>query len=432
MAAAYTFPPDYAQNQVVEVLKYVFSVGESLGSALLSIGLGLAVALLIIRVAWIGTLTTVGSKSANEGMLDLLMALAIGGVIISCLLPSVGWYVGATKILMAGFDTIAKALTAALGQEAVYDTDRLSQLTNPFFSSMDKLFTLIGKMWSALSISFSLSSAVDAFKVTVVSAFILLILLVMIVSLTVAMIMFMLATVQFAVGVAFGPILIPFYLFKPLESALDRWFMFLVSAAMNQVMVLVLMAIAAGATAKVVQSTITNMQDADLSLTSLSLQPFFVLVLVALLVLLLIAKSEQITNALLPGNGAVGLASFVRNASSLGRASGSTARGAGNAVGSLQRGATSAVKGAVSTGQSIGSAGLQVNKAVRQAPQGSRMRAAVQATNNLVSQKVFGKSNPAAARENPIEIGQKIPSTAAQSTGIREKLAARRATNGRG
>lgn len=432
MAAAYTFPPDYAQNQVVEVLKYVFSVGESLGSSLLSIGLGLAVALLIIRVAWIGTLTTVGSKSGNEAMLDLLMALAIGGVIISCLLPSVGWYVGATKMLMAGFDAIAKALTAAMGQEAVYDTDRLSQLTNPFFMSMDKLFTLIGKMWSALSVSWSMRAVVDAFNVLVSSVFILLILLIMIVALTVAMIMFMLATVQFAVGVAFGPILIPFYLFKPLESALDRWFMFLVSSAMNQVMVLVLMAIAAGATTKVVDATVKNMQNADLSLTSLSLQPFFVLVLVALLVLLLIGKSEQITNALLPGNGAVGLASFVRNASILGRVSSSTARGAGNAVGGVQRAANTAGNKAIRTGQEIGAAGLEVNKAMRRAPEGKKAAAVVQASHNLISKKFFGKTNPAAARENRTDIGQSLSPIKQPSSGIREKLAARRAANGRG
>jgi len=411
-----------AQSQIDIVVNAIGAAGEAMAGSMLSIGLGLAVALLTIKVAWLGLQVSMGSKSGNEGLMELLITLGIGGTIISAFLPGVGWYSAFIGILRGGFDAIATTLTTALGDPAAFNTNRLSGLTSPLFTAMSLLFTAMGNMWSELKPSLATITSgsifVDTANVLLISIFCIGVLFLMCLALVVAIIAFLLATLAFAVGVAFGPILIPFYLLKPLEDMLLHWFMFLVSAATNQIMLLVLMTIATGAVVGVTTNAV-GLLKGPLVVSALSLTPFFILLLVAVLILMMVIKAEALTNALLPGRGSFGLAGFTAAV----RGAGKVLSGAGAAASTARAGANKTLSGARATTNAIGSTALQASQQSRQTGKGLGA-SAVSVVNSRIAQAISGKGAPGPAPD----VGSKVPTSMKMPiNGAAEKMKAAKA-----
>lgn len=342
-----------AANLIVALSDY----GEGLASKLLPIGLGLAVALLTIKVAWEGLQVAFGARSVNDGIANLLLTVAIGATVIMVLAPGAGGlYTNFIGILKGGFDSIARALTGSN-----YDTSQLTAMTDPLFSVITKLWGVGEKLLSNLSAL----SPIAAVKIVVQVLMLLLFAVFYMVIFGVAVVTFMLASIVFSIGVALGPVLIPWVLFKPLEAAMDRWFWFIVTAGFQKIMILVILLMGAKATEKVMDGVMAALvASAEKGEVFFKPDPYLVLFIVGVLLLMLILKSESITNAILPGHGAIGIAGMLKGAAAVGRGASGLAKGAANVGTATAKGAAalaSTTKNAAQFGQQVTGAAARLS-----------------------------------------------------------------------
>lgn len=338
------------QAVVAELVKLLVEYGGNLASKLAPIGLGLTGAFLVIKLAWEGITMGLGMRSANEGFANILFTMCIGSVLATMFLPKVGIYSSIIEVLSGGFDYIALALT-----DMPYSTSQLENLSQPLMNIITALAGMVKAVFSSMKIGWSdiPGSIVQSVAALITLAYLILVLLLYLITFAVAMIFFLMATITFAIGVAFGPILIPLVLFKPLEEALSRWFWFVMSAGMSKIMILVLLLFGSKATTGIFEKIKTAMAALVANPEGFAvmdlIMPSMSLTICALLILVLMLKAESITNALLPGHGAMGLGGFMRAAASVGRGPGAAAKSAGS-LGGRVGGAASSVGSGIGKG----------------------------------------------------------------------------------
>ncbi|MCA2997347.1 MAG: type IV secretion system protein [Rhodocyclaceae bacterium] len=332
------------QTSATEIITGLIKYGDGLAATLIPFGLALTLALFTIKVAWEGLQIAVGSRSVNDGIANLLLTAAIGGTVAMLFAPGpAGLYSTFINIISGGFDAIAQALTGTGG----YDTSQLTALTTP-------LFRVITKLWGAGNTMMA-QETWNPFTALVImgqAVVLLLFAALYMVVFGIAIVTFMMASVVFAIGVAFGPILIPWVMFKPLEAAMDRWFWFVVTAGFQKVMILVILLMGAKATETILGSvTAAIEQGAKDKTVMLSPDPFLVLFIVGVLLMLLVMRSDAITNALLPGHGAIGLTNMMKAAGKLTGGGAALSKGAANVGAATAKGAASLATGAKNAAQ---------------------------------------------------------------------------------
>jgi hypothetical protein len=332
------------QTSAAQIITDLLTYGRDLAQTLIPIGLGLTLALFTIKIAWEGLQIAVGSRSVNDGIANILLTAAIGATVAMLFVPGGGGlYSNFIDIIDGGFNAIARALTGTGG----YDTSQLTSLTTP-------LFRVVTKMWGAVNSVMAQETwnPLTALVVIAQSLFLLMFTVFYMVIFGVALVTFMSASIVFAIGVAFGPVLIPWVLFKPLEAAMDRWFWFVVTAGFQKIMILVILLMGAKATEKILGDVMTTIEiSAKKGEVFMTPDPFLVLFIVGVLLLMLILKSEAITNALLPGHGAVGIAGILRGAAAVGRGASGLAKGGVAAGTATAKGAAALATGVKNTAQ---------------------------------------------------------------------------------
>ena len=403
------------QAVVAELVKLLVEYGGALASKLAPVGLGLTGAFLVIKLAWEGITMGLGMRSANEGFANILFTMCIGSFLATLFLPNVGIYSSIINVLSAGFDYIAFALT-----DSPYSTSQLENLAQPLMAMITVLANMIGALLTSVSINLFETAAI-----IVTVAYLCLVLILFIITFAVAMIFFLLATITFAIGVAFGPILIPLVLFKPFEEAPSKWFWFVMSAGMSKVMILVLLLFGSKATtvvfAQMAAALIamvtrkSNFSIADLIMPSLSLT------ICALLILVLMLKAESITNALLPGHGAMGLGGFMRAAASVGRGPGAAAKSAGSLAGRVG-GAAGSVGSGIGKGTGATLRGMG-NVAAESTRTGKNVvTTGIKMAGQGIKSKFAGMAGGAGAKTNAW-LGKPPTPLGPQSSAFRDKIA---------
>ena len=348
-----------AATTATEIIKSLSQYGFDLSKTLLPIGLGLTGALLIIKVAWEGFQIAFGMKSTNDGMANLLLTLAIGGTLIMLFAPGpAGLYANFITIIDTGFDAIARALT----KSGPYDTSQVTNLLDPLFRVINTLWGMAGKLWAQIN---PITAPIETTNAVLQGAVLFLFAVFYMVIFGVALVTFIMASIVFSIGVAFGPVLIPWVLFKPLEPVMDRWFWFVVTAGFQKIMILVILLMGAQATEKIMQDVSTSITLANAAGKIFAKpDPFLMLFLIGVLLLMLILKSEALTNALLPGHGAIGLAGMMKGAAAVGRGASGLAKGAANVGKATAKGAaalTTATKNTAQFGQTVTSTAARLS-----------------------------------------------------------------------
>lgn len=344
------------QTSAAQIITELVTYGRDLAQTLIPIGLGLTLALFTIKIAWEGLQIAFGSRSVNDGIANILLTAAIGATVAMLFVPGGGGlYSNFIEIINGGFDAIARALTGT-----AYDTSQLTSLTTP-------LFKVVTNLWGAGNAVMAQMTLNPVTNLIVISQalYLLLFAVFYMVIFGVAVVTFMSASIVFAIGVAFGPVLIPWVLFKPLEAAMDRWFWFVVTAGFQKIMILVILLMGSKATDKILRDVMKEIEIAlkkgELFLTP---DPYLVLFIVGVLLLMLILKSEALTNALLPGNGAVGIAGILRGAAAVGKGASGLAKGAANVGKATAKGAaalTTATKNTAQFGQTVTSTAARLS-----------------------------------------------------------------------
>lgn len=154
---------------------------------------------------------------------------------------------------------------------------------------------------------------------------------------------YLLAEVSVALAIALGPLLYSWGVWKPTEFLFTGWLKFLVTAAFQKLVVVMVVALTGG----VVQSVAANLAP-DLRNSTVDFQAYAGILMIALLNAMLIVKAPSIAAGLISGNGSIDLSRWNiggQAASTGAKATAAVGGGAVNTVAGVYKGIKSTVAG---------------------------------------------------------------------------------------
>jgi type IV secretory pathway TrbL component len=311
---------DSTVDYMVGVLQ---AAGLTLAGGLLPVGMKLLLALATLRVCWDGIRMAFDQEGLNQFAANFVNTILVVGILIWILQPDVGVYANLVGYIDGGFDWISQALVDKV-TNGMSGKGVVGSIGTLFIDGMKDLITTIFTLVSELSltnIGNSLSNVVGVF-------FYLFCIFIATVAMCIALATYINAVLLFAIGVALGPILIPWFVWTPMKEAAEHWFGFVMAAAAQKMMVILILSFMVLLTkAPALKDAAAGVHEGSFSAVA-GMMVMFMYVLIAYCVL----QTPAIVNALLPGRPTLGLRGIMGAAKGAQGLAGGTASRAGQAL----------------------------------------------------------------------------------------------------
>lgn len=396
---------------ITEPLNLILTSADGLVSTMTGHGSTLLGAIMSAVLAWEGIKIAMEVSSINEAVAKLVNLILIVSITF-LLFDNYDSYFGRTGYLMSGFDTIA----ASFGLGDLKTT--ISNAVTDFMSMAGQIMGIGNakppaeekSWWESMKemteIGTALATFVDWLPSLIIRAAAA---LVTMLAGGIFVIQMLLSQLAVIIGVAIGPIMIPWMLIPATSFIFEGWLKFMITAGMWKVVGAIVFAIANPTIRSLAQKTYnTNGMESEFgTLTLMALGILFVSVVIAVLM----SKIQEIAQALVSGGSMGGLSQRWSTAKITGAATGTsravaaTGGGVGMARNAAKAASAARAGGASKAGAAVAGAKYAAQQARHNFQNGGK---AIKPT------MPGGKPNPPTAKPN--SGGSKAPSAAPSNT----------------